>query len=253
MSAEKFENLLDIMYRLRKECPWDREQTNDTIKAATLEEAYEVVDAIDRKDDNELRNELGDLLLHILFHSVIAEEDQKFTIKDVITSITDKLIRRHPHIFSDTKVNGTDDIMKNWETIKLDEGRESVLEGIPKAISELYRGYRIQEKVSKVGFDWQRKEDVWDKVKEEIREMQESEKKGDMEELEEEIGDVFFSLINYSRFIGINPENALRKTNNKFVFRFQYIEKQLKLKGKKLGETSLSEMDELWEESKSKK
>jgi XTP/dITP diphosphohydrolase len=253
MSAEKFESLLDIMYRLRKECPWDREQTNDTIKAATLEEAYEVVDAIDRKDDNELKKELGDLLLHILFHSVIAEEGQKFTIKDVITSITEKLIRRHPHIFGNTKVNGTDDIMKNWETIKLDEGRESVLEGIPKALSELYRGYRIQEKVSKVGFDWQKKEDVWDKVKEEIREMQESEKKGDMEELEEEIGDVFFSLINYARFIGINPENALRKTNNKFIFRFQYIEQQLKLKGKKLGETTLSEMDELWEESKLKK
>ncbi len=250
MPKDKFQDLLDIMYKLRKECPWDKEQTHDSIKANTLEEAYEVVEAIDEKDYNELKGELGDLLLHIVFHSVIAEEKGNFKIDDVIESINSKLIRRHPHVFGDVKVNGNDDITRNWETIKLEEGRNSVLEGVPKNLSGLHRAYRLQEKASKVGFDWEKKEDVWEKVLEEIEELHSSEKSGDKEKLEEELGDLFFALINYSRFLKINPEDAIRKTNEKFVKRFNYIEEKLKEEGKDIVKTSLEEMDKFWEESK---
>lgn len=250
MSAVKFEELMKIMYRLRKECPWDKEQTHDSIKANTLEEAYEVVEAIDEKNYNELKGELGDLLLHIVFHSVIAEENGTFKIDDVIDSINSKLIRRHPHVFGDVKVNGNEDITRNWETIKLEEGRNSVLEGVPKNLSGLHRAFRLQEKASKVGFDWDNKEDVWAKVVEEIDELHESEKSGDRDKLEEELGDLFFSLINYSRFLKINPEDAIRKTNEKFLKRFQFIEKRLKEEGKDITKSSLSEMDKYWDESK---
>lgn len=247
---EKFKELLDIMYRLRKECPWDREQTHESIKSATLEESYEVIDSIDRKDFEELKSELGDLLLHIIFHSVIAEENNEFTINDVIDSISQKLIRRHPHIFSDTIVHSNEDIMRNWETIKLSEGRSSVLEGIPKNLPELHKAFRIQEKVSKVGFDWKNKDDVWEKVQEEIFELKEAEASGNKEKIEEEIGDLFFSLVNYSRFLKINPENALRNTNKKFLNRFQFIEKKVKELGKEITECKLEELDVYWEESK---
>ncbi|MBN1301709.1 MAG: nucleoside triphosphate pyrophosphohydrolase [Melioribacteraceae bacterium] len=252
MTDGKFENLMQIMYKLRKECPWDKEQTHDSIKAATLEESYEVVEAIDEKNFDELKVELGDLLLHIVFHSIIAEEADKFTISDVIDSITDKLIRRHPHVFGDTKVNGTSDITRNWETIKLSEGRKSILEGVPKNLPELHKSFRLQEKAAKVGFDWEKKEDVWKKVEEEIRELQAEEKKGESEKLEEEMGDLLFSIVNYSRFIGINPENALRRTNEKFVRRFNYVESKLKENGKNISESNLEEMDKYWEESKNK-
>ena len=253
MTGEKFQNLMDIMHRLRNECSWDREQTHDSIKAATLEEAYEVVEAIDEKNYAELKDELGDLLLHIVFHSVIVEESNNFTVDDVIDSISEKLIRRHPHVFGDVKVNSNDDITRNWETIKLSEkGRKSVLEGIPKRLPELHKAYRLQEKASKVGFDWEKKGDVWLKVEEEIKEMKEAENKNNEEKLEEEMGDLFFSLVNYSRFIGVNPANALRKTNEKFVKRFQYIEQELEKKNKKIYDATLSEMDEFWEESKNK-
>lgn len=250
MLKSKFEELVGVIRKLRKECPWDREQTNDSIKAATIEEAYEVVDAIDNKEFDELKKELGDLLLHIVFHSVIAEENNKFKIEDVIDSIKKKLINRHPHVFGNVKVNNSEDVKRNWEIIKLEEGRDSVLEGIPVNLPSLQKAHRLQEKAAKVGFDWEKKEDVWKKVEEELREMHEAEKDNSKEAFENEIGDVFFALVNYARFLGINPENALRKTNKKFVNRFNYIEKSLKEKNKKISDSNLEEMDHYWNESK---
>ncbi len=250
MEGDKFQQLVDIMRKLRVECPWDKEQTHDSIKSATLEESYEVIEAIDNKDYQELKRELGDLLLHIVFHSVIGEDAKNFTLNEVIDEIKDKLIRRHPHVFGNVEVRDNNEIMKNWETIKLDEGRKSVLQGVPKNLPELHRAYRLQEKASKVGFDWENKEDVWKKVIEEINELHSAEMSNDKEKMENEMGDLFFSLINYSRFIGINPENALRRTTNKFVKRFGYIEKKLNESGKKITDSNLEEMDKYWEESK---
>lgn len=250
MSGQKFEELMAIMRKLRKECIWDKEQTHDSIKAATIEEAYEVVEAIEDKDYQELKTELGDLLLHIVFHSVIAEEENNFKVDDVIDSIKDKLVRRHPHVFGDVEINGKSDITRNWEKIKLEEGRDSVLEGIPKNLPSLQRAFRLQEKASKIGFDWNDKKNVWLKVKEEINEFEELSHSGNKEKLEEELGDIFFSLINYARFLEINPEYALRKTNKKFLNRFQFIEKKLKENGKHISNSNLEEMDKYWEESK---
>ena len=250
MTGEKFEKLWQIMKRLREECPWDKEQTHDSIKAALLEETYETIEAIDLKDYNELKSELGDLLLHIVFHATIAEENNTFSINDVIDGISEKMIRRHPHVFGDTKVNGTKDILRNWEEIKLTEGRDSLLEGVPKNLPSLARAFRLQEKASKVGFDWDKKEDVWKKVIEEIEEMHEMERSCNTIEFEKEMGDVFFALTNYARFLGVNPENALRGTNEKFIARFGYVEKKIKDCGKSLSESTLEEMDKFWEESK---
>ncbi|MFZ0453844.1 MAG: nucleoside triphosphate pyrophosphohydrolase [Ignavibacteriaceae bacterium] len=258
MIESKFKELVDIVRKLRVECPWDREQTNDSIKAATIEEAYEVVESIDNKDYDELKKELGDLLLHVIFHSVIAEEDNNFKLEDVVISIKEKLIRRHPHVFGDVVVENSEHVKKNWESIKLKEGRKSVLEGVPEIMPALQRAYRLQEKASKVGFDWNNKEDIWNKVLEEIEEMHVEEVKGQKskvkdeinEKLENEIGDVFFALVNYARFLKINPENALRKTNKKFITRFNYIEKKLEENGKKINESNLEEMDVYWNESK---
>ena len=250
MSDTKFNELVEIVKRLRKECPWDREQTNDSIKAATIEEAYEVVESIDKKDFNELKNELGDLLLHVVFHTIIAEESDHFEINDVIDAIREKLIRRHPHVFGDVQVSNSDEVKKNWEEIKMSEGRESVLEGVPALLPALQRAHRLQEKASKVGFDWERKEDVWKKVIEEIEEMHDSEKEGNHDKLESEIGDVLFAMVNYARFLGVNPENALRRTNTKFIKRFGYVEDKVTATGKKLSESNLEEMDKYWEESK---
>lgn len=273
MNSTKFNEFVDIVKRLRKECPWDREQTNDSIKHATLEEAHEVIEAIDNNDADELKKELGDLLLHVVFHSVIAEGDDKFTIDEVIDSITEKLIRRHPHVFGDTKVTGAEHVKKNWEVIKLQEGRDSVLEGVPENLPSLQRAHRLQEKAAKVGFDWENKNDVWKKVIEEIEEMHEVEKVKSQKSLpkvdqllsenfkskdeinnrlESEVGDVFFALVNYARFLGINPENALRKTNHKFIERFKFVEKKLRAKGSSPNESSLAEMDKYWNESKTK-
>jgi XTP/dITP diphosphohydrolase len=250
MTDTKFNEFVEIVKRLRKECPWDSEQTNDSIKAATIEEAYEVVDAIDSKHYSELQKELGDLLLHVVFHTVIAEDSNHFTINEVIDSIREKLIRRHPHVFGDTKVSGSAEVKKNWEEIKLSEGRKSLLDGVPSLLPALQRAHRLQEKVAKVGFDWETKEDVWKKVIEEIEEMHRSEKEESHEHLEAEIGDVFFALVNYARYLGINPENALRKTNKKFIDRFGYVEEKITESGRKLSDSSLKEMDEYWEESK---
>ncbi|MBT8380416.1 MAG: nucleoside triphosphate pyrophosphohydrolase [Ignavibacteria bacterium] len=257
----KFNEFVDIVKRLRKECPWDREQTNESIKAATIEEAYEVVEAIEKKDYTNLKSELGDLLLHVVFHTIIASETQDFTIDDVINSIKSKLIRRHPHVFGEVKVSNSEEVKKNWEEIKLSEGRESILDGVPEILPALQRAHRLQEKAAKVGFDWEKKEDVWKKVIEEIEEMHEVElqRKKTVDEktdekfyeiLEDEVGDVFFALVNYARFLGINPENALRRTNKKFIARFHYIEKRISETGKIISESNLMEMDKYWEESK---
>lgn len=264
MTQTKFNELVQIVKRLRVECPWDREQTNDSIKSATIEEAYEVVEAIDKKDYEDLKKELGDLLLHVVFHTVIVEEQNHFTIDDVIETIKEKLIRRHPHVFGETKVNGSEEVKRNWEKIKLEEGRESILDGVPPYLPALQRAHRLQEKAAKVGFDWTDKADVWKKVIEEIQEMHEiDEKKKNSvskeeadklsKKLEEEVGDVFFALVNYSRFLGVNPEEALRFTNNKFIKRFQYIESKLRENGKSVTDSNLEEMDKYWNESKNNK
>lgn len=246
----KFNEFVEIVERLRKECPWDREQTNESIKAATIEEAYEVVEAIERKNYEELKSELGDLLLHVVFHTIIASETQNFKIEDVIKSIRDKLIRRHPHVFGEVTVSGSEEVKKNWEEIKLSEGRKSILDGVPEILPALQRAHRLQEKAAKVGFDWEKKEDVWKKVIEEIEEMHRSEDEGDYDKLENEVGDVIFAMVNYARFLGVNPENALRRTNQKFIGRFKYIEKKISELGRKISESNLEEMDKFWEESK---
>lgn len=241
---------LPVEKKFEKECPWDHEQTNDSIKAATIEEAYEVVEAIDNKEYNELKKELGDLLLHVVFHTVIASENAHFELDDVIDSISEKLIRRHPHVFGNAVVNGAEDVKKNWETIKLSEGRDSLLDGIPFNLPSLYRAYRLQEKAAKVGFDWKNKSDVWDKVKEEIRELGEAEESETQEKIEEEFGDLLFAITNYARFLKINPEDALRKANKKFEERFAFIEKKLADMNKKITDSNLEEMEHFWLKSK---
>jgi XTP/dITP diphosphohydrolase len=248
MIGNDFEEFVGIVKRLRKECPWDREQTNDSIKANTIEEAYEVVEAIDNKNYEELKKELGDLLLHVIFHSTIAEEENHFKLDEVIKSIQEKLIRRHPHVFGDARVSGSEQVKQNWESIKMKEGRKSVVDGVPASLPALQKAHRLQEKASKVGFDWKNKEEVWKKVEEELEEIKGAE--SNHEELENEFGDLFFSLVNYSRFLDINPENALRRTNEKFIRRFQYVEKRINESGKSLQESNLEEMDTYWSESK---
>ena len=260
MTGTKFNEFVGIVKRLRKECPWDREQTNESIKHATIEEAYEVIDAIENNNYDELKKELGDLLLHVVFHTEIASEKHNFNIDDVIDSIQEKLIRRHPHVFGETKVTGSEDVKKNWEEIKLEEGRKSLLDGVPEMLPALQRAHRLQEKASKVGFDWEHKEDVWKKVIEEIEEMhlieeqklnlKDKSEKDLHSKLEDEVGDVFFALVNYARFLNINPENALRRTNKKFIKRFGYIEEKITESGRKLTDSNLVEMDKYWEESK---
>ncbi len=250
MTDSKFTDFVSIVKRLRKECPWDREQTNDSIKANTIEEAYEVVEAIDNKDFDELKKELGDLLLHVVFHTQIAEEEKHFSIDDVIDSIQEKLIRRHPHVFGETQVADSNEVKKNWEEIKLSEGRESVLDGVPYKLPSLQRAHRLQEKAAKVGFDWEKKSDVWKKVIEEIEEMHQSEKSETKDKLEKEVGDVFFAMVNYARFLNINPEDALRRTNEKFIKRFNYVQQKVKETGKTINESNLEEMDKYWNESK---
>lgn len=246
-----YDDFVAIVRRLRKECPWDREQTHESIRQNLIEEAYEVIDAIDTGDMEELKKELGDLMLHVVFHSVIAEEHNEFTLDEVVSLISEKLIRRHPHVFGDTEVNGQDDVVRNWERIKLDEGRNSVIDGIPRALPALVRATRLQEKASKVGFDWEKKEDCWKKIEEELSELNAaSSQKDNRDALTDELGDLLFSVVNYARFLKINPEDALRKTNEKFHRRFQIIEEKLKEQGKDIHETTLEEMDSLWDKIK---
>jgi XTP/dITP diphosphohydrolase len=245
-----FNRLLDIMDELREKCPWDKKQTLESLRHLTIEETYELADAILENDLPEVQKELGDVLLHIVFYAKIGSEKKAFDIGDVANSICDKLISRHPHIYGDVKVESIDDVKRNWEQLKLREGKESVLEGVPKSLPAVVKASRIQEKVAGVGFDWEKPEQVWEKVQEELAEFNAEVKAGNKENTEKEFGDVLFSMINYARFIGVNPENALEKTNKKFINRFQYLEKEAKKEGKDISEMSLVEMDVYWEKSK---
>lgn len=252
-SGQKFENLINIMAELRgkKGCPWDKEQTHETLRQYLLEESYEVLESIDRESWTELKEELGDLLLQIVFHAQIASEDREFDISQVIDSITEKLIRRHPHVFGDVKIQSAEEQTVHWEKLKKREGKTSVLDGVPVALSALLRAQRIQQKAASVGFDWPAKEPVWDKIQEEIEELKIASKENSKNRVEEEFGDLIFSLVNVSRFIGINPEDALRKTTEKFIDRFRKIEREFEEQGRDLNEASLQEMDAIWEKIKS--
>jgi MazG family protein len=248
---EAFGKLLDIMDRLRAECPWDREQTFESIRNLTIEETYELSDAIVRSDKENIKKELGDIFLHIVFYSKIASETCDFDVADVCSAISEKLVYRHPHVFGDTDVKGDpENVKKNWEELKLKEGNDSVLGGVPAGLPAMIKASRIQEKVKAVGFDWTVKEQVWEKVREELAELQYEIKNMDKVKSEEEFGDLIFSIINAARLYNIDPENALELTNRKFISRFGYLESQTLKKGRKLRNMTLDEMNEIWEESK---
>ncbi|NQY08733.1 MAG: nucleoside triphosphate pyrophosphohydrolase [Flavobacteriales bacterium] len=251
---KEFERLLNIMDELREKCPWDMKQTIESIRYLTIEETYELSDAIMNNDMEEIKKELGDVLLHIVFYSRIASETNEFDIKDVMASLCEKLIRRHPHIYGDVKVTSEEDVKRNWEKIKQTEGKKktSVLSGVPKSMPSLIKATRIQEKARGVGFDWDRKEDVWSKVEEELGEFKAelNAEVVDRDKVEGEFGDLLFSLINYARFLDIDPDTALERTNNKFIGRFDYMEKGIKNDGKEITKLSLSEMDVYWEKAK---
>ncbi len=247
---EAFDRLLTIMDELRAQCPWDKKQTMETLRHLTIEETYELGDAILENDLEEVKKELGDVLLHIIFYAKIGSETNDFDIADVANQICDKLIHRHPHIYGDVKVENEEEVKRNWEKIKLKEGKKSVLEGVPKGLPALVKANRIQDKVKGVGFDWEKPEQVWEKVQEELQEFQDEVKINDKDAMEAEFGDVLFSLVNYARFLKINPENALERTNKKFIGRFQYLEAKAKTLGKDLSEMTLAEMDVFWEEAK---
>jgi XTP/dITP diphosphohydrolase len=249
-----FEKLLQIMDELREKCPWDRVQTIDSLRHLTLEETYELSDSIMEKDLDGIKKELGDLMLHIVFYAKIASEMKAFAMYDVLEAITEKLIRRHPHIYGDVKVKDAGEVRDNWEKIKMGEGRESALGGVPHSLPALVKAYRIQEKASGVGFDWDHVAQVWEKVVEEMNEfkmeVEKAQNDSDKEKLEQEFGDLLFALVNYARFIEINPETALERTNRKFIRRFQYVEQGARKSGKALHQMSLDEMDVFWNEAK---
>lgn len=251
--TEAFERLIGIMDRLRVECPWDREQTMDSLRNNTIEECFELTDAIIDGEMNEIKRELGDLLLHIVFYSKIGEEQGAFDIADVANTICDKLIYRHPHVFSTTQVESAAQVSQNWEQLKLKEkdGNKTVLSGVAKGMPALPKAYRIGQKVANVGFDWEKREDVWEKVREEIAEVEHEIAQGNQERLEAEFGDLFFALTNAARLYGINPDTALERTNRKFIKRFNYLESQTISIGRNLKEMTLAEMDVYWEEAKS--
>ncbi len=246
-----FERLLVIMDELREKCPWDKKQTIESLRHLTIEETYELADAIIEKDMPNIKKELGDVLLHIVFYARIASETKEFDISDVIHSLCDKLVSRHPHIYADVKVENEQDVKENWEKLKLKEGNKSVLGGVPNSLPSLIKASRIQEKARAVGFDWEKPEQVWEKVQEEISELKhEIDSKASKEKIEGEFGDVLFSLINYARFVDINAEDALEKTNKKFIKRFQYLETEAAKIGKPLSEMTLAEMDVYWNKAK---
>ncbi|MBV2225795.1 MAG: nucleoside triphosphate pyrophosphohydrolase [Sphingobacterium mizutaii] len=253
-ASEAFERLLEVLNTLRIECPWDKKQTMESLRHLTIEELYELTDAILEKDYEEIKKELGDIMMHLVFYARIAAEDNRFNIVDVLNAVCDKLIIRHPHIYSDTEVKDDEDVKQNWEAIKLKEGNKSVLQGVPQSLPALVKAYRIQDKVRGVGFDWEDKTEVWNKVEEELAEFKAEFdlKNGTInpEKAEEEFGDLLFSLINYARHIGINPENALEKTNKKFIHRFTYLETQAAKNGQVLKDMTLEEMDVYWNEAK---
>ena len=245
-----FERLLTIMDELREQCPWDKKQTMESLRHLTIEEVYELGDAILDNDLDEVKKELGDVLLHIVFYSKIGSETKDFDIADVCHSICDKLVDRHPHIYGDVEVKDEEEVTRNWEQLKLKEGKKSVLEGVPKSLPSMVKANRIQDKVSGVGFDWEKSEQVFEKVEEELAELKEEIAAGDTDRIESEFGDVFFSMVNYARFLKVNPENALERTNKKFIKRFQYLEEKSAALQKPLKDMTLSEMDVFWEEAK---
>jgi XTP/dITP diphosphohydrolase len=249
-SKHAFQNLIEIMSDLREQCPWDKKQTIHTLRSMTIEETYELADAVLENNWNDIKEELGDLLLHVLFYSKIASEQNQFTIDDVMDGIANKLIHRHPHIYGDVKVNDENDVKKNWEKIKQQEGKKSVLSGVPNSMNALSKAVCIQEKAKKVGFEWDNKEDVYKKVEEEITELQEAVQSNNQQHIEEEFGDVLFSLINYSRFLNVDADMALEKVNKKFITRFKKMEEVATSKGKHLTDMSLQEMDAIWNEVK---
>lgn len=249
---QAFDRLLTVMDELRENCPWDKKQTFESLRHLTIEETYELSDAILENDLNEVKKELGDLMLHMVFYARIGSETNSFDIADVMNSICEKLIHRHPHIYADTEVKDENEVKENWEKLKLKEkGNKTVLGGVPKSLPAMVKAMRIQEKARGVGFDWDNQDQVWEKVQEELSEFKVEIEKGDEQKSKSEFGDLLFSLVNYSRFVHIDPEEALERTNKKFIKRFNYLEKESKKDGKEMGEMTLNEMDEYWEKAKS--
>jgi len=251
--AEAFEKLVQVMDELREKCPWDRKQTIQSLRQMTIEESYELVDAITENDWKSIREELGDLLLHIVFYSKIASEQNHFAIENVLEGITQKLIDRHPHIYGDVEVKNDEDVKRNWEKLKLKEGKQSILSGVPKTLPSLIKAMRLQEKAKQVGFEWENKEQVWEKVKEEEKELMQAIAENNQQMIEEEFGDLMFSLVNFARFLNLDAENALEITNKKFINRFTQMEEKAMASGKHLKEMSLQEMDSIWNQIKRNK
>lgn len=249
-SGEAFERLVSIMDDLRQKCPWDKKQTIQTLRQMTLEETYELTDAITDENWKGIKEELGDLLLHIVFYSKIGAEQDRFSIEGVINGICEKLIVRHPHIYGDVQVQNDEDVKRNWEKLKMKEGKKSVLSGVPKTLPAMVKAMRLQEKAKQVGFEWENKEQVWEKVKEEEAELQEAIAEGQQEKIEEEFGDLLFSLVNFARFLNLDAENALEVTNKKFISRFTQMEESAQATGKPLAEMTLDEMDAIWNQIK---
>lgn len=249
-AARAFMRLKTIMDDLREQCPWDKKQTEQTLRPLTIEETYELADAITNKDWSGIREELGDLLLHLVFYAKIASEQQQFSLEEVINGICDKLISRHPHVYGDVQVKDEEEVKKNWEKLKIKEGKKSILGGVPVSLPALVKAIRIQEKAKQVGFEWENKEDVWKKVEEEKNELMVAIQNDNPDEIEDEYGDLLFSLVNYARFLKVDPEGALERTNQKFIRRFQNMEQMAETAGKSLNDLTLTEMDELWNQSK---
>ena len=248
--GDDFLRLVKIMDELREKCPWDQKQTNESLRHLTIEETYELADAISENDSNGIKEELGDLLLHIIFYAKIGSEKKAFSLKEVIDGVCEKLIVRHPHIYGDVKVENEEDVKQNWEKIKLSEGKKSVLGGVPKTLPSMVKAIRLQEKSQQVGFEWENKNQVWDKVEEEIAELKQAIEMGNQDNIEDELGDVFFSLVNYARFLKVDAENALERTNKKFIKRFMKMEELAALQNTFLHDMSLAEMDLLWNQVK---
>lgn len=249
----EFIRFVGIVRRLRRECPWDRAQTHRSLRESLLEEAYEVIEALDRRDHAELRKELGDLLLHVVMQATIAEQAGEFSLEDVLQDISAKLIRRHPHVFGTRKVRGAKEVLENWERLKMREGRRSVLQGVPPGMPALQRALRVQQRASHAGFDWKKPDQVWRKVREELEELRAASRTGRKSRREEEFGDLLFALVNFARFVGVNPEHALRGTIGRFTRRFRYIERALERRGRTVHDATLKEMDALWHEAKGKR
>jgi XTP/dITP diphosphohydrolase len=250
LHSTAFERLVNIMDDLREKCPWDKKQTIQTLRQLTIEETYELADAITDNDWKGIKEELGDILLHIVFYAKIGAEQNQFSLEEAINGVCDKLISRHPHIYSDTKVNDDEDVKKNWEKLKLKEGKTSVLSGVPKSLPSMVKAMRLQEKAKQVGFEWDTKEKVWEKVEEEKRELFEAIESGDIGKMEDELGDVFFSLVNFARFLQVDAENALERTNKKFIDRFTGMETEALKTGQHLHDMTLEEMDNIWNKIK---